>query len=53
MSEETDKFVQEMLKKAKENKETKPQTRTEGVDRQAIEEMTEELLGFKKKKREE
>ena len=52
MTEETDKFVQEMLKKANEKKETKPQKRTEGVDREKVEEMTEELLGWKKKKEE-
>ncbi len=55
MSEETDKFVQEMLKKAKEKKETKPQTRTEGVDREAVEELTGDVLGWKleKKKKQE
>ena len=54
MTEETDKFVDEMLKSVeKKKKETKPQTRTEGVDRDKVEEMTEELLGWKKKKEEE
>ena len=53
MTEETDKFVEEMLKKAKEKKETKPQTRTEGVDHKQIEEMTDAIQGFKKKKKEE
>ena len=46
-------FVDEMLKRAKDKKQTKPQTRTEGVDREKIEEMTGEILGFKKKKEEE
>ncbi len=53
MTEETDKFVEEMLKSAAKKKETKAQTRTEGVDRKAIEEMTEELQGFTKKKKKE
>ncbi|MBR9691480.1 hypothetical protein GOV06_01715 [Candidatus Woesearchaeota archaeon] len=53
MTEETDKFVAEMLKRAKEKKETEARTRTHGVDREKVEEMTEELLGFKKKKKEE
>ena len=52
MSEENQKFVEEMLKKVSEKKETKAQTRTQGVDRDAVEEMTEQLLGFKKKKQE-
>ena len=39
-----------MLKKAKDKKEVKPQTRFEGVDREEVEEMTENILGFKKKK---
>ena len=53
MTEETDKFVEEMLKSAEKKKETKAQTRTEGVDHKQIEEMTEEIQGFKKKKKEE
>jgi len=52
MTEETDKFVQEMLKKAKDNKETKPQTRTEGVNREEVESIVDELHGLKKKKEE-
>ena len=50
MTEDTDKFVQEMLKKAKEKKETLPQTRTEGVDHQEVENIVDELQGLKKKK---
>lgn len=55
MSEETDKFVQEMLKKAKEKGAAEPQTRTQGVDRKAVEELTGEVLGWKleKKKKKE
>ncbi|MBW2966061.1 hypothetical protein KY342_03080 [Candidatus Woesearchaeota archaeon] len=52
MTDENDKFVEEMLKKINEKKETKAQSRTEGVDRDKVEEMTEELLGWKKKKEE-
>ena len=44
MSEETSAFVEEMLKKTKEKKETKPQTRTQGVDKKEIEKMTEKLI---------
>ena len=50
MADENQRFIEEMLKKAKENKETKPQTRTEGVDHKEIEDMTDEIQGFKKKK---
>jgi len=50
MAEETDKFVQEMLRKAKEKKETVPQTRTEGVNREEVENIVDELHGLKKKK---
>ena len=55
MTEETDKFVEEMLKKAKEKGAAKPQTRTEGVDREEVEELTGEVLGWKleKKKKKE
>jgi hypothetical protein len=52
MTEETDKFVQEMLKKANEKKETKAQKRTEGVNKEEVEDMTAEILGWKKKKQE-
>ncbi len=54
MTEETDKFVEEMLKSAAKKKETKAQTRTEGVDREKVEELTGEVLGWKleKKKKE-
>ena len=44
------KFVEEMLKRAKEKKETPAQTRYEGVDRKEAEEITARILGFKKKK---
>jgi len=50
---ENQKFVEEMLKRAKEKKETKAQTRTEGVDREEAEEITAKVLGFKRKKEEE
>lgn len=49
MAEHSD-FVEEMLKKAKEKKETKPQTRTQGVNREEVEEMAENLWKLKKKK---
>lgn len=45
-----DKFVEDMLKKAKEKREVKPQSRWEGVDRTEVEEMTAKILGFKRKK---
>ncbi len=48
MTDTTDKFVQSMLKSAKEKKEVKPQTRTEGVDQQEIEKLVEMMQGFKK-----
>ena len=44
MSEENSKFVEEMLKRAKEKKETKAQTRTEGVDKEETKKMVEKLL---------
>jgi polyhydroxyalkanoate synthesis regulator phasin len=44
MSEENSKFVEEMLKRAKEKKETKAQTRTEGVDKEEIEKMTKKFV---------
>lgn len=51
--ETTQKFVENMLKQAKEKKqETAPQSRTEGVDKEKIAEMTEQILGWKKKKQE-
>lgn len=37
-------FVRNMLKSASEKKEVKAQTRTEGVDRDAIEKMAEALI---------
>lgn len=44
MSEQTDKFVQEMLKKAQEEKkEAKPQNRFEGVNPDNIEKITENI----------
>ena len=49
MASQNDKWVQDMLEKAKEKKNVVPQTRTEGVDRAKIQEMTENLMGFKKK----
>ena len=55
MSEENQKFIEQMLKQAKEKKQTQPQTRTEGVDREKVEELTGEVLGWKleKKKKQE
>jgi hypothetical protein len=50
---ENQRFVEEMLKRAKEKKETEAKTRTDGVDRKEIEEMAENVLGMKKKKKEE
>ena len=46
-------FIEAMLKSAKEKKETKAQTRYEDVDQEKVTEITEELLGFKKKKKED
>lgn len=43
MSQETDKFVQEMLKKSQEKKEVKPQTRYEGVDKEEVARLTENI----------
>ena len=50
MAEEHEKFVEEMLKRTKEKKETKPQTRTEGVNREEVEGIAENLWKLKKKK---
>ncbi|MBW2996613.1 hypothetical protein KY332_04930 [Candidatus Woesearchaeota archaeon] len=50
MTDENEKFVEEMLKSAEKKKETKPQKRTEGVDKEEVEDMTAEILGWKKKK---
>lgn len=49
---EHEKFIEEMLKKAKEKKKTKSQSRTENVDKDKIKKMTEDILGFKKKNKE-
>lgn len=43
MSEETNKFVQDMLKKADEKKKTEPQTRFEGVKKEEVEKLTENI----------
>ena len=43
MSEETDKFVVEMLKRTKQQQQAKPQTRYGNVDRKDIENITENL----------
>ncbi|MEE9525026.1 MAG: hypothetical protein V3V78_00275 [Candidatus Woesearchaeota archaeon] len=51
MTEESDKFVQEMLKKVNEKKETEARTRTHGVDHSEVEDITAEVLGWKKKKK--
>jgi len=50
MAEEHERFVEEMLKKVKEKKETKAQTRTEGVDKEEVEDMAENLWKLRKKK---
>ncbi|MBW2977877.1 hypothetical protein KY331_03455 [Candidatus Woesearchaeota archaeon] len=50
MTEETDKFVEEMLEKVKNKKETKPQTRTQGVDKEEVANMAENLWKIRKKK---
>jgi len=47
---ENQKFVEEMLKRSKEKKETKPQTRHDDVSYKEAEEITAKILGFKKKK---
>jgi len=44
MSEDNQKFIEEMLKRANEKKETKAQTRTEGVDKKETEKMVEKFL---------
>jgi len=49
MTDDTQKFVEEMLKKAQEKKETKAQSRTEGVDKQEVEDIVDSLMGKKKK----
>ena len=48
MTDENQKFVEEMLKRAKDKKETEPQTRHEGVDYKEAEEITAKILGFKR-----
>ncbi len=53
MSEENDKFVEEMLKSAKKKKETKAQKRYDGKDQEEVEEKTKEILGWKEKKKKE
>jgi len=53
MTEENDKFVEEMLKRAKKNKETKAQKRFDVTDQKEIEEKTKEIMGWKEKKKEE
>ena len=45
-----DKFVEDMLKKAKEKREVKPQSRWEGVNRTEVEEITAKILGVKRRK---
>lgn len=44
MSGENDRFIAEMLKRANEKKDTKAQTRTEGVDRKETEKLVEKFL---------
>jgi len=39
----TDKFVQDMLKKANQKEDAKPQLRTEGVDINQVERITENI----------
>ena len=53
MTDDNQKFVEEMLKRSKEKGAAKPQTRTEGVDREEVEDLTAEIMGFKKKKEED
>jgi len=50
MSEENDRFVEEMLKKVKEKKETKPQTRTQGVNKEEVEDLVKNVWEIRKKK---
>ena len=45
-------FVEAMLKSAEKKEEAKPMTRTDGVDRNEIKEITEGIIGFKKKSKE-
>lgn len=52
MTKENDKFVENMLKKAKEKKETKPHKRFSDNNQEDIEEKTKEILGWKEKKEE-
>ena len=42
-NEVTDKFVKDMLERAKKNEEVKPQSRSEGVDVNQVEKITENI----------
>ena len=51
--ETTDKFVQDMLKRAGEKEEPKPQLRTDGVDAAQVEKITENIRERIQKRRQQ
>ena len=53
MIEENKKFVEEMLKRAEEKKETKPQKRYSDDDKEEVENLVDELINPSKKEKKE
>ena len=53
MTEENQKFVEEMLKRAKEKKETEPQKRYLDTDKEEVENIVDALINPSKKEKKE
>ena len=53
MTDDNQKFVEEMLKRAQEKKKTEAQKRTEGVDREKVENIVDNLINPAKKEKKE